>query len=452
MLRPAWDFAKRLWACRTPGQGAAVVCVAGRAHRPAPVPGITGEDVRRFLVSRDGSRLVAVVRGPVPTASVSRLRYDADGGVTGASRARADPVDRTRHEPHPGHRVDLADHDRRPRPALARPRGGAHPERRRLDRPGRSRRSRSPATSGTSPRRPRSRRRTPCSKPPRSSTSRRPSPAVRSPIADSTTSPTRGDPQAAPDRVAARPAGWSAAAVLDASRDLLLGSTCVGCGRPGRLLCAACAAALEPHPAPAWPTPRPPGLTAPWAATSYDGTVRAMVLGHKEHRLLGLARPLGELLALAVAMALDDLVAAASSADLAARAGAVAAGLGPATRSRPDHQPGAGRGRPADDVGHARPPASRCSGPARVWPTRRGSTRCARAAQPGRCLPRPRAGPAPTRPRRTAPARRGVRRRAHDRSDRRRGPAGAPRRRSPPLAVVAVAATRRRTPLTPVDR
>jgi predicted amidophosphoribosyltransferase len=33
-----------------------------------------------------------------------------------------------------------------------------------------------------------------------------------------------------------------------------------------------------------------------------------MILGHKEHHLLGLARPLGELLALAVSAALDDLV------------------------------------------------------------------------------------------------------------------------------------------------
>jgi predicted amidophosphoribosyltransferase len=90
----------------------------------------------------------------------------------------------------------------------------------------------------------------------------------------------------------------------------------VGCGRPGRLLCTTCAAELEPRPAPAWPTPPPPGLTDPWAATSYDGTVRAMVLGHKEHHLLGLARPLGELLALAVATALDDLVAEGSSADV----------------------------------------------------------------------------------------------------------------------------------------
>lgn len=95
--------------------------------------------------------------------------------------------------------------------------------------------------------------------------------------------------------------------MLDAARDLLLGSTCVGCTRPGRLLCASCRAGLEPLPFPAWPDPVPPGLHEPWAATWYDGTVRAMVLGHKEHHLLALARPLGDLLAAAVVAMVDDL-------------------------------------------------------------------------------------------------------------------------------------------------
>jgi predicted amidophosphoribosyltransferase len=94
--------------------------------------------------------------------------------------------------------------------------------------------------------------------------------------------------------------------VLDALRDLVLGTACVGCGRPGRLVCLPCAQALDPQPAPAWPTPAPAGLTEPWAATAYAGTVRAMILGHKEHRMLALAAPLGELLALAVASAVGD--------------------------------------------------------------------------------------------------------------------------------------------------
>lgn len=93
----------------------------------------------------------------------------------------------------------------------------------------------------------------------------------------------------------------------DAYRDLVLGSTCLGCDRPGRLLCADCAADLTVVPRPAWPTPSPPGLVAPWTAASYDGTVRALVLGHKEHRLLALTRPLGLLLAEAVVAALVDL-------------------------------------------------------------------------------------------------------------------------------------------------
>jgi predicted amidophosphoribosyltransferase len=95
--------------------------------------------------------------------------------------------------------------------------------------------------------------------------------------------------------------------VLDAARDLLLGSRCVGCRRPGRLLCSSCHTGIDARPRPAWPTPTPPGLVAPWAAAPYDGTVRALVIGHKEHRLLALAGPLGDLLAASVAAALADL-------------------------------------------------------------------------------------------------------------------------------------------------
>ena len=94
--------------------------------------------------------------------------------------------------------------------------------------------------------------------------------------------------------------------MLDPFRDLVLGGRCVGCERPGRLLCARCTAALDVLPAPAWPTPVPPGLVAPWAATTYDGVVRALVVGHKEHRLLALAHPLGDLLARTVHAALLD--------------------------------------------------------------------------------------------------------------------------------------------------
>ena len=93
----------------------------------------------------------------------------------------------------------------------------------------------------------------------------------------------------------------------DALGDLLLGSRCVGCERPGRLVCPACRATLPRHARPVWPDPTPAGLAPPHAAADYDGLPRALVLGLKERRMLALARPLGDLLAVAVAAATDDV-------------------------------------------------------------------------------------------------------------------------------------------------
>lgn len=90
----------------------------------------------------------------------------------------------------------------------------------------------------------------------------------------------------------------------DALGDLLLGSRCVGCDRPGRVLCGPCAGTLPVAAVPAWPAPTPPGLAPPYAAATYDGLVRAMVIAHKERGVLALAAPLGGLLAGAVAGAL----------------------------------------------------------------------------------------------------------------------------------------------------
>lgn len=88
--------------------------------------------------------------------------------------------------------------------------------------------------------------------------------------------------------------------VIDALADLLTGSSCVGCARPGRLLCPGCADDLPTEPFSAWPTPVPPGLAQPWAAAEYAAGVRQMVVGHKEHRRLALRAPLARLLAVAV--------------------------------------------------------------------------------------------------------------------------------------------------------
>ena len=85
--------------------------------------------------------------------------------------------------------------------------------------------------------------------------------------------------------------------------DLLLGGRCVGCARPGRPLCASRAAPTcraEPFASVAGPGAARP-RSEPWACAAYDGTARALVLGLKERRLLGLARPLAALLAAAAA-------------------------------------------------------------------------------------------------------------------------------------------------------
>lgn len=106
------------------------------------------------------------------------------------------------------------------------------------------------------------------------------------------------------------PRGWCDSAVRDAAVDLFLGGSCLGCATPGRLVCPACRAALPREATPHWPSPPPPGLVTPYAVAPYAGLVRALVLGHKEHRLLALTPVLGLLLARSVAAALHDLGAA----------------------------------------------------------------------------------------------------------------------------------------------
>ena len=97
--------------------------------------------------------------------------------------------------------------------------------------------------------------------------------------------------------------------LVDAALDLLLGSRCVGCDRPGRLLCPDCGVALQQPARVAWPTPVPAGMVAPWTAADYAGAARALVLGHKERAMHGLRGPLSGLLACAVRGAVDDAAA-----------------------------------------------------------------------------------------------------------------------------------------------
>jgi predicted amidophosphoribosyltransferase len=86
----------------------------------------------------------------------------------------------------------------------------------------------------------------------------------------------------------------------DALLDLLLGSGCAVCGRPGRVLCTWCRGGLPGHAYDCWPSPTPAGLVRPTAVGEYDGALRLLVNAHKEQHRFALARPLGDLLAVSL--------------------------------------------------------------------------------------------------------------------------------------------------------
>jgi hypothetical protein len=78
-LRPTYDMFDGLWLVDRTGLGARVLHRTGGQVSPVEVPGVTGRDVRAFVVSRDGTRLVAVVATPAGDRLMSSdlLRTDA---------------------------------------------------------------------------------------------------------------------------------------------------------------------------------------------------------------------------------------------------------------------------------------------------------------------------------------------------------------------------------------
>lgn len=93
----------------------------------------------------------------------------------------------------------------------------------------------------------------------------------------------------------------------DVVLDLLTGSTCVGCARPGRMLCGACWCVLPRAARIAWPEPTPPGLVTPWATADYEGAVQAMITGHKDAGQFVFRHVLAELLVESVRRAAGGL-------------------------------------------------------------------------------------------------------------------------------------------------
>lgn len=90
LLPPVWDFADRVWLVNRTATGARVsVYDDENGLREVRVRGVTGEDISHFLVSRDGSRLVAILdRSRGDRVLVSRIRYDSRGRALGGTPVR----------------------------------------------------------------------------------------------------------------------------------------------------------------------------------------------------------------------------------------------------------------------------------------------------------------------------------------------------------------------------
>lgn len=89
LLRPAWDAGGRMWVVDRTPEGAVVSWVRNGTARTVEVPGVTGQRVRSFVVSRDGTRFVAVVRRPAgDVLLVSRVAHSHSGRVLWATPSR----------------------------------------------------------------------------------------------------------------------------------------------------------------------------------------------------------------------------------------------------------------------------------------------------------------------------------------------------------------------------
>ena len=94
VLRPAYDLYGQLWVVdRTPSGGRLSVVRNGVA-RTELVPGLSGAQVTRFVLSRDGTRLVAELRrAGRDDLVVARVRRDTRGRVVSVAGARRLEVD-----------------------------------------------------------------------------------------------------------------------------------------------------------------------------------------------------------------------------------------------------------------------------------------------------------------------------------------------------------------------
>ncbi|MBC2933865.1 LpqB family beta-propeller domain-containing protein [Nocardioides sp. zg-1228] len=84
LAAPHWDYRDRIWVLDRGNGRARVIQVVDGVAGEVVVPGLSGRRVTDLVVSRDGTRLVGVVRGRKVDRVVSvRLRHDAAGAVIG---------------------------------------------------------------------------------------------------------------------------------------------------------------------------------------------------------------------------------------------------------------------------------------------------------------------------------------------------------------------------------
>lgn len=102
VLRPAYDLYGQLWLVDRAATGARLLVIGPRTStRTVSAPGLTGRRVNRFVLSRDGTRLVTEVdREGGEMLFVARIRRDQRGRVLGVGAARRLTIDA------PGERIE----------------------------------------------------------------------------------------------------------------------------------------------------------------------------------------------------------------------------------------------------------------------------------------------------------------------------------------------------------
>jgi hypothetical protein len=94
LLKPAWDLHGRLWLVDRAARGAVIYLVADGAVRQLAVEGLTGADIRSFVLSRDGTRFVAEVReGERDRLVQARIERDQTGRVRRLSSVTEIPLE-----------------------------------------------------------------------------------------------------------------------------------------------------------------------------------------------------------------------------------------------------------------------------------------------------------------------------------------------------------------------